>query len=106
MTPTIDCDDLENSFRKDPQYSSSSHILDLLKQFRMWRMGPGGSQVVDFTAEMAQQKLETMTRGMQVKQLSDFWDSRILWRYFFIRKKAINGRAQQRGNTFVQRNFS
>ena len=88
MTPDIDFESLQKAFTKNSKHHIPEEIFDLFKQFRMWRMGPGGAQVEGFTAEMAQQKLETMARGMKVTKLSDFWDHRVLWKYFFYKKQS------------------
>ena len=42
MTADTDVESLQQAFSKNSKHHIPEEIFDLFKQFRMWRMGPGG----------------------------------------------------------------
>ena len=88
ITPETSLEEMEKAFGSASNHKVPEDILILFKEFRMWRQGPGGAQVIEVTAEMAEQRLQTMARGMKITRIDDFWNFSILWKYFFYKKKS------------------
>ena len=84
ITPETNLEELEAAFANNSWYVIPTDIQNLFHEFKMWRQGPGGAQVLDVTAEMCQQRLETMAKGMKISEVDDFWNSTRLWKYFFL----------------------